>query len=590
MVNTDDDSKRVGALRQRAEEMARAKECQLSKDRGGSIEEAQATIHELRVHQIELEMQNEELRRTQSELDLAKARYFDLYDLAPVGYCTVSMDGRILESNLTAVKLLGIDRKALLNLPITGFILQEDQDIYYLHRRELIEKGEHRACELRMMTKDGKAFWANLVATLGQGSLGSGGSESGDSPIIRLTISDITNRKRAEEDKILLEGQLQQSQKLETLGVLAGGVAHDFNNLLAAILGYANLGSMAVGPDGIAAPFLSAIEKAAMRASDLTRQLLAYAGKGKYVVTEVDLDIVLKEVLQILSVSIPSRVAFEYDLADRLPFVKGDATQILQILMNLISNACEAIPEGEKGTITVRTRSESINEATVQSGSWVLPLLPGRYSTLEVTDTGMGMSCETQARIFEPFFTTKFTGRGLGLSAVIGILGSHGGGLRVQSEQGRGSSFKIFLPAMQGSRSVPEGDAMPVWRGKGQILVVDDDRDVRSMARKMGEHLGFSVMEAPGGEEAIEIFRSQHGDFVLIILDLTMPRMNGWDTFRALQEIDREVPIILSSGYDVEGMTMPVVGLSGFLNKPYRIAEFQGVLQRTLDPLSLARE
>jgi len=582
MIKKSDTSERAMALRQRAEEMVRDKDTSKGTER--SLEATQALIHDLHVHQIELEMQNDELRRIHAELDAARERYFDLYDLAPVGYCTISLEGRILESNLTAVTLLGTSRDELLQRPITGFILKEDQDVYYLHHRQLQENAESSGCDLRMVTKGGRVFWANLMATIVR-SPAHLGEPSAAEPVIRLTLSDITERVLAEEEKALLEAQLQQAQKLETLGVLAGGVAHDFNNLLAAILGYANLGSMAVDPKGVAAPFLVAIEKAAMRAADLTHQLLAYAGKGKYVVSEVDLDVVIKEVLQILSVSIPPRVTLQRDFSDRLPFVKGDATQILQILMNLVSNAAEAIPEGAEGLITVRTRAEVIDETIEKSDSWILPLMPGSYSTLEVTDTGAGMTPEVLARIFEPFYTTKFTGRGLGLSAVMGILGSHGGGLRVETEPGHGSSFKIFLPAMQGRRSFAAADTASVWRGEGRILLVDDDQAVRSMARRMAEHLGFTVVEAQSGQEAIDIFRLQHTELALIILDLGMPRMNGVEAFKKMWEIDKTVPVLLSSGYNVLDTSIAIDGLAGFLKKPYRIAEFQALLQRILTPV-----
>jgi len=254
-----------------------------------------------------------------------------------------------------------------------------------------------------------------------------------------------------------LEAHLQEIQKLETLGTLAGGVAHDFNNLLAAIVGNANMGSMVVKTDGDPSPHFEAIEKAAMRASDLTRQLLAYAGKARIEMTEVDLGIVIKEIILLLQISIPSNVALHCDLADQLPLVKGDATQLFQVLMNLITNAGEANLPGVPGSITIRTREEILTETFTGTDKSALHLAPGPYATLEVKDTGTGMPAEVLARVFEPFFTTKFIGRGLGLAAAMGIIRSHGGGIKVESEPGEGSSFKVFLPAINMPGSVKFG-------------------------------------------------------------------------------------------------------------------------------------
>jgi signal transduction histidine kinase len=380
-----------------------------------------------------------------------------------------------------------------------------------------------------------------------------------------------------------LEAQLLEAQKLETLGVLAGGVAHDFNNLLTAILGNANLGTMAAAEGRSVAPCFEAIEKAAMRAAGLTRQLLAYAGTGKPVMAEVDLGIVTKEVSQVFAASIPRNVTLHCDLAERLPLVQGDATQIFQVLMNLVTNAAEACQAGREGRITIRTREEDVDEAALGAGHWVLPLAPGRYATLEVGDTGEGMEPEVVKRAFEPFFSTKFTGRGLGLAAVMGIIRSHGGGLWVGSEPDCGSSFKIFMPAMGATASIPPPEVLrPVWRGEGRILVVDDEPAVSQVARSMAEHFGFSVLEARDGLEAVELFRRHHGELAMVLMDLIMPGMDGQEAFREMRKIDSTVPVVLSSGYNVADTDLFVEGLAGLLKKPYRLAGFQDAVQRAL--------
>jgi len=449
MRKKQDESRKRAELRWRAEEVANGKGV-LVDDHHAVIspQDLRQSLHELRVHQIELEMQNEELNRVQAELDTARARYFDLYDLAPVGYFVVSTEGLIVEANLTAVALLGVPRASLVKQPITRFIHKEDQDIYYLQRKRFLEMGKPYACDLRMVKVDGSMFWAHLAATAASDSLSGHGQDEDPAPVNRVVLSDITERKAAEALKARLEDQLQQAEKLRTVGVLAGGVAHDFNNLLTVILGNANLALMVSGPEARLAPYFEAIEKASLKAADLTQQLLSYAGNEKIVLRPVDINIVVKEILQIVSASVPGNVHIDCDLAESLPSVKGDSTKIFQILMNLVMNALEAIPEAGEGVINLLTRAEEVAEATARSGQWALPMTPGRYVTVEVMDTGMGMTPEVVQRAFDPFYTTKFTGRGLGLAAVIGILSSHGGGICVRSEPGKGASFKIFLPAM----------------------------------------------------------------------------------------------------------------------------------------------
>jgi PAS domain S-box-containing protein len=443
MDENDQARARIADLLRRAEALARvdppAEQKQLSP------EAAQQTLHELRVNQIELEMQNEELRRSYEELAQSRARYFDLYEHAPVGYCTVSAEGRILEANLTACTLLGADRSSLVGQLFTRFLFKLDQDIYYLHRHQLLGQGCAQPCDLRMVKMDDTAIWVRLTTTTAPAPW----TSPADQPALRIVLGDIGERKRLEVENAKLAATLQEARKLETLGVLAGGVAHDFNNLLTTILGNANLGALAARPDGELATCFGAIEKAAMRAADLTRQMLAYAGKGKLLVTEVDLGILVQEIILLLAVTIPSRVSLQCDLAEHLPLVKGDTTQLFQIVMNLVTNAAEAFGADAGGRITVRTRTETVDQAGTDTGSWALPMSPGQYVTVEVSDSGAGMTPEVEARAFDPFFSTKFTGRGLGLAAVIGTLRSHGGGLMVRSQSGQGSSFKIYLPVLQ---------------------------------------------------------------------------------------------------------------------------------------------
>jgi PAS domain S-box-containing protein len=515
------------------------------------------------------------------EREAALARYTDLYDSAPVGYCTLA-NGVISEANLAAASLLGLSRNALIGNQITQFIHKDDQDIYYLCSQRYVATDETQECELRMVREDGSVFWAHVLAKGSWAPPASTGSGAGRASGGRLVLTDISARKRGEEEKARLEGLLQQAQKLKALGTLAGGIAHYFNNLLAAIMGNANLTRMTVEPGSQVTSYMAAIEKAAMRAAKLIHQLLAYSGQGKSIAAELDLNLVLRESLNFIHDAIPAQVDLHAVLSDRLPFVLADPTQLSESVANLLTNALEAMTPGPGRRLIVRTRAECLDQVAIDRSSWALPVAPGHFATLEVTDEGPGMAPEVVARLFEPFFSTKFTGRGLGLAEVIGVVRDHGGGVQVQTEEGKGSSFKILMPAMQTPRSIHLGDSIPTWRGQGNILVVEHEEAERTRVRHMAEELGFNVLEATEGLEAVAVFRLRHGDLALVLLDLSLPNMDGRAAFRAMHTIDSSVPVVLGHPYEVKEKAILAEEQAGLLGRPYRLAEFRGILQRTL--------
>jgi PAS domain S-box-containing protein len=443
---------------------------------------------------------------------------------------------------------------------------------FFTHLWGTIQAGRVWKGEIRNKAKDGTFYWVDttIVPFL----------DSDGKPVQFVAIrADITERKAAEES-------LRQSQKLESLGVLAGGIAHDFNNLLTSILGNCNLGSMVLPAESPAIPYLDQIEKATLRAADLSRQMLAYAGKGKVSILRVDLNRLVREMTELLSVSLSKKALIRYDLAPVLPEVMADPTQMQQVVMNLVTNASEAIPDGVSGAITLRT-GELIVERTFNTVTSIpVGLNSGRYVTLEVSDTGCGMTPEVIAKIFDPFFTTKFTGRGLGLSALLGIVRSHGGGLKVYSEPGRGTSMKVFLPSADPAGFDGEGKTGPApWRGRGTMLVVDDEISARAVARAMGGYLGFQVVEASDGQEAVETFERRRGEFSLVLMDLTMPRMDGREAFLRMREIDPSVPVVLTSGFSENDAVSDFAGrgLAGFLPKPYQKSQFEQIIRQALE-------
>ncbi|WP_051292884.1 response regulator [Citrifermentans bremense] len=391
--------------------------------------------------------------------------------------------------------------------------------------------------------------------------------------------NEIAERKHAEEERIKLEKQMLHTQKLESLGVLAGGIAHDFNNILTVIAGNADLARLKLKPESPAVENLERVEAAAARAAELARQMLAYSGKGRFLVEELDLNELVEEMGHMLEVSISKKALLRYDCHRPLPVFKGDATQIRQIVMNLVINASEAIGD-KSGVIAIGTGCVECNDDYFRN-SWLSDPLPdGLYVSLEVADTGCGMDKETLGKIFDPFFTTKFTGRGLGMAAVLGIVRGHGGAIKVYSEPGKGTTFKLLFPATALPSVLPaveEREVQP-WHGSGTVLLVDDEETIRALGSEMLKELGYQVVTACDGRQAVELFQSRD-DVSLVILDLTMPHMDGEECFRTLRRLDPTLKVVMSSGFTQQEVTEKLDGIAGFIQKPYKLSTLRELLR-----------
>jgi two-component system cell cycle sensor histidine kinase/response regulator CckA len=391
-----------------------------------------------------------------------------------------------------------------------------------------------------------------------------------------MVVRDLTQQKQDEAAERENEEALQQAQKLESIGVLAGGIAHDFNNLLTGIMGNAGLArrAIAAGKTEQAAVLLRDVLSASERAADLTRQLLAYAGKGRFVILPVDLCKLVSEVSTLIRASISKKITLVVDVPEDCPLVEADKAQLQQLVMNLVINGGEAIGD-EPGTLTVRVRTEHFTERRERPRAEGFPIITGVYIRIDVTDTGDGMDAETRSRIFEPFFTTKFLGRGLGLSAALGIVRGHRGAISVRSEPRRGTTFTVLLPVPRESGRLDRSSGQLVVergvQGAGIILVADDEEGVRSLVANVLEDAGYTVELAKDGGEAVERLRALAGSVRLVLLDLTMPILGGAEAATELRRIQPEIPIVAMSGYgDIEVMQrFSEPGVDDFLPKPF---------------------
>jgi PAS domain S-box-containing protein len=390
-----------------------------------------------------------------------------------------------------------------------------------------------------------------------------------------VTFTDITERKRSEES-------LLQSAKLESLGVLAGGIAHDFNNILTGIIGNTSLVLETLPPSDANRSLLSEVVNAGERAADLTRQMLAFAGKGQFVIEPVDLSKAIQDIGELLAATVPKPAKLKLELARQLAPVEGDARQIQQLIFNLVLNAGEALGE-RHGTVTVQTGMRDLPEgAPAEAPFGRIP--PGQYVWAAVQDTGGGIDERTRARIFDPFYSTKFTGRGLGLPAALGIARAHHGAIRVESAPGKGSRFELLLPAAESRvfhappKEIQAGSESPT------ILVVDDEEIVRTSTTRGLERRGYRVLVAGSGRQAVELFRQNGATIGLVLLDLTMPEMSGEEIARYLRAIRHDIPILISSGYPEDQVAHRFHGarVTGFVRKPYTAAQLDERIKAAL--------
>lgn len=522
-----------------------------------------------------------EQKRAEDALRASEEKYRTILETMEDGYYEVDLNGNLTFCNEAMSRILGREKEEMTGLNYREFLETEDVGKAKELFNEVFRTGRSaRAKNLRLLRKDGSACYVETPVALIRNAAG---NASG----FRGLARDISERIQAEEDRHELETQIQQTQKLESLGILAGGIAHDFNNLLMRILGNLELASAEIPRESAAQNNVREIEAAAKRAAELCQQMLAYAGKGKFLVAPLNITELTQEMTSLLRLTIAKEAILHCELSNEVPAINADPIQIRQIIMNLVTNASEAL--GNKpGKIILRTGAGRFDKKYLSECYFDDNLEEGVYTFLEVTDSGSGMDEDTLRKLFDPFFSTKFTGRGLGLAATLGIIRSHHGAIRVESTAGKGSTFRVLLPA-EGTRSPAHAVQASVtknacWQGSGTILIVDDEEAVRTLGKRMLERCGFSVLTACDGKEGVDVYQQCPDEIRAVVMDLTMPNMTGEEALEEMRKIRPGVKVILASGYSEQDLAAQSSQehIAGFIQKPFHIATLIDALRRTL--------
>jgi PAS domain S-box-containing protein len=527
-------------LRDDAEKKLSVKSDAFTEIRSKTTEEL---IHELRVHQIELEMMNEELRMANLASEAVKDKYLELYDFAPIGYFTFTRDAMISEVNLTGTSLLGVERRQLLNCRFRKFISSDYLELWDSHFMSVFQHEKKQSCDLEIRRADGSVFYAQLNSIRMDADDGK--------TLICCAISDITERKRAETERQKLEELLRQAHKMEAVGQLAGGVAHDFNNLLYVIRGNIEMIRDDVFENNSLRYQADEILKAVERAVTLIRQLLLFSRREAMQMKPIDLNILIDNLLKMIRRLIGEDILLNFRPGSDLKSVNADVGQMEQVIVNLCVNARDAMSDG--GTITIETGNALIDADFCKEHGWARE---GAFVCLTISDTGCGIPQELQERVFEPFFTTKEVGKGtgLGLAAVYGIVCSHEGMIHLHSEPGKaGTTFRIYLPAIDESvlsDAEAEKESKEISEYNRLILLAEDEEPLRNMLIKILTRSGYRVLSAADGQEAVRMFNEVPQQIDLALLDMVMPFLNGQKVCDHIRSIRPELPVIFMTGYN----------------------------------------
>lgn len=514
-----------------------------------------------------------EKKKAEEALRESEARYRGVFDSATDAFMIISPMGRIVEVNQQASTMYGYSPEEFACLRVENLVHPDGYEDLQRHFQQLRSTGDLGA-ELLNKRKDGTPFNVEVRATLF--------NYKGERYALSV-IRDVTERKRAEEERRKLQAQLQQAQKMEAIGTLAGGIAHDFNNLLTGIQGSISMMRLDVDTRHPHYPYLRDMEEIVKRGVNLTEQLLGFARGGKYEVRPADPNQLIKKTAEMFGRTRKEIIIHEQYRGGAWT-VEVDRGQMEQVLLNLFVNAWQAMPEG--GALVLRTENVTIDGDFAQ----LFRIQSGRYVRLSITDTGMGMDEETMRRIFDPFFTTKEVGKGtgLGLASAYNIVKNHGGLINVYSEKGRGSTFFVYLPASDKAIPREREKTREILRGTETVLLVDDEQMILDVGRKMLNSMDYKVLAARGGREALNVYRKNKDQIDIVVLDMIMPDINGGETYDRLKEINPNIKVILASGYSLDGQANKIMerGCNGFIQKPFDMKKLSRKIREVLDQTS----
>ncbi len=510
------------------------------------------------------------LKLSESKLREQQNFFRQVIDINPSFIFAKNRDGRFTLVNRAVANAYGTTVEDLIGKTDADFSASEKEVEHFREDDlEVMDKLQEKFIpEEKITDANGNLHWLQTVKRPIIGKDGIANQVLG-------VATDITERKKAENERRKLETQLRHAQKLESLGILAGGIAHDFNNLLMGILGNASLALLDMEDSPGAVGYVEKIRCASERAADLTNQLLAYSGRGAFSVEPASISKVVLEMGKLLSAAISKNAYINYDCQEELPLIEVDKAQLQQVVMNLITNASDAV-EATGGTINIQTGVIDINETEAVTDYYGKVVSPGSYVYLEVVDNGSGIREEDKAKVFDPFFSTKFVGRGLGLAAVIGIIRGHSGAIQMFDTPGGGTTFKVLFPKLSDAttlnKEVVDSDQQLSRNYDGTILVIDDESDVRDVVTSMLEYHGYQVLVAGDGVTGITLFKKYSRTISLVLLDMTMPRLSGEEVFEQLREISPDIRILFSSGYSANEQehTINKAENVSFIQKPYQ--------------------
>jgi two-component system, cell cycle sensor histidine kinase and response regulator CckA len=541
------------------------------------------SIHELQICYTELEIQNDELKCAQQEILSLQGEYEDLYEFAPCGYLTLSSQGLIVKVNLTGVLLLGANRRGILQRRFSNLIDSCCQNAYFQTLKQADHTGEKQTTELKLAQKEGLTVWIRMDI---QTDL----APDGDVIQRRIILTDITDQRRAEEDKKELEEQLWQARKMESLGTLVGGIAHEFNNMLAIIMGNSEVAIEDMPQWSPAYANIKEIMSASLKARDMVRQLLTFGRKNDTFKKPLHIKAVVTDALKLIRSSLPANITIKEEICVNVAPIIGNLTQINQVLINLCGNAADAM-QTMGSTLTIALSNKVIAKEK-KHGSHTLA--SGRYVQLTVSDDGCGMDVETLNRIYDPFFTTKAVGKGtgLGLAVVHGIVNRHGGVILVESQSGKGTVFKILFPAHEGPVEPAPKAQTVLATGTERILFVDDEPLILKLFQQRLENLGYRVYATTDPVDGLKTFEADSDGFDLIITDMAMPHMTGDQLAAKILSIRPEIPIMLCTGYSekISPEKAYKLGICSFAMKPLDQADFVKSVREVLDRVKTEAE